>query len=274
MRCLSIYNYKNYEKFNLLFGLFILLTSSLLGTPISYGDDVFENISNSAEVDTYTFTAQAGDVIIIRMTSTNIFVSPQLELYDPMGNLVSSDISSNEARIDATLSSNGTYTILASDQFGDDTGDYFLSLQRTFLPPNATMIAYNSSHQFATTVPTHMEAYTFTAQAGDVIIIRMTSTNIFVSPQLELYDPMGNLVSSDVSSNEARIDATLSSNGTYTILASDQFGDDTGDYFLSLQRTFYPPNFVVMECNSTLEPLTTIPTEMLPYVFLSLQEQE
>ena len=62
----------------------------------------------------------------------------------------------------------------------------------------------------------------------------MTSSNIFISPQLELYDSDGILVASDVSSNEALIEEVLLKGGVYTILVSDQFSDDTGEYMLSL----------------------------------------
>lgn len=215
--------------------------SLVFSTPIDYGDCIQGSIYPFGEIDTYTFDGAAGDVIIIRMTKSSGFLLPFLELFDPGGNKLTEDSGYPQAEIDTlTLPGTGTYIILASDCDGDNTGDYGLSLQRTFNPGGAVPITYGTTLQDSIVLIAELDAYTFDGTAGDVVIIRMTRSSGFLDPFLELFDPAGTRIAEDQGYPQAEIGPlSLESTGSYTILASDYDGDDTGNYSLTLIGT--PP---------------------------------
>ena len=116
-------------------------------TEISYGSCIEASIDAAGEVDTLTFSASAGDVVIIRMNRTSGELNPYLELFGPDGSSIATAgpiwSTFNRAEIlDRVLEMGGTYTLLVRDDDGIQTGDYALSLQCTNDPGNPTPLAY------------------------------------------------------------------------------------------------------------------------------------
>jgi hypothetical protein len=85
-----------------------------------------------AEMDTYTFTASAGDKVLVRMSKSSGTLWPGITVYSPDGTKLCETYGSSTAKIaSCTLTSTGTYSILAYDgYYGTRTGDYSLYLQR------------------------------------------------------------------------------------------------------------------------------------------------
>ncbi|MFX0204595.1 MAG: carboxypeptidase-like regulatory domain-containing protein, partial [Candidatus Hodarchaeota archaeon] len=135
-----------------------------------------------------------------------------------------------------TLPKDGTYTILASDSYGDRTGDYCLYLQRLNNPGNKTNISFGETLCNTISDAALMDTYTFTAVADDKVLVSMTRTSGDLLPYIRVYDPDGIFLCEDWLGNPtAEIPScTLPKDGTYTILASDSYGDRTGDYYLYL----------------------------------------
>ena len=81
------------------------------------------------------------------------------------------------------------------------------------------------------------DAYSFTGETRDIIIIRMRFSSSTGGPRIELYNPSGVLVTSKSGSNGIiwLETVTLAETGMYTILVMESGGDDTGSYSLSLQ---------------------------------------
>ncbi|MGK7893476.1 MAG: pre-peptidase C-terminal domain-containing protein, partial [Xenococcus sp. (in: cyanobacteria)] len=102
--------------------------------PISFGEIIEDRIDFENEWDTYTFEAEAGDLIWLTMSensNTNRFFNPYIRLYNPDGTLVGSDNGIYNADLtDIELVQDGTYTIIAGDYYVDDVRDYSLYLQR------------------------------------------------------------------------------------------------------------------------------------------------
>jgi hypothetical protein len=82
-------------------------------------------------MDTYTFTASAGDEVLVRMTTDDGDLRPGIRVYGPDGAQLceASGISSAEIA-GCTLEGGGTYAILAFDTAARRTGAYYLYLQR------------------------------------------------------------------------------------------------------------------------------------------------
>jgi hypothetical protein len=134
------------------------------------------------------------------------------------------------------------------DNGGDEVGSYSLSLQRTFNPPNATPIAYDTSLTASLSLVTEMDAYTFFGNFGDSVTIQMTRTSGSLNPRIELYNSQGILINSTWNYTSAILGPViLPSSGIYTILCMDEGGDHTGDYQLSLQGipATYGPKTIV-----------------------------
>jgi len=147
------------------------------------------------------------------------------------------------------LKMTGIYTIEASNACGLGTGEYALSF---VLAPGATtsaqdidggLIASGEAKTGQISPRGDTDAYTFYGRAGQGIVIVMgdNSTSGNLSPRLQLYDPNGVRVAGPpVVSNITRIENyRLNMTGIYTIVASNGYGVNTGEYALSL--SLVPP---------------------------------
>jgi hypothetical protein len=207
-------------------------------TNINYGDCFQSSLSLSGEIDTYMFTGNKDDIITVRMGWISGSFSPQIEVYAPNGSLLKRVDDLFTARIDTLrLPASGFFSVLAMDRpNGTRTGDYGLSLQRTFNTGKATAITYGATVQDTILISGCMNAYTFLGNKGDVITVRMAWTSGSLSPQVEVYAPNGSLLKRADELFTARIDTLrLPALGTYEILAMDRpNGSRTGVYAVSL----------------------------------------
>jgi len=81
-------------------------------------------------MDTYTFTAGANGIVLVRMSTTSGELDPYIRLYRPDGVKICEASSWGAAEItNCTLPVSGTYSILASDDYADETGGYNLYLE-------------------------------------------------------------------------------------------------------------------------------------------------
>jgi hypothetical protein len=91
-------------------------------------------------------------------------------------------------------------------------------------------------------------AYTFTANANDVVNLLMVTTSGTLIPKIQLDGPTGAVVASNYAGSPFGCGGTqaglntvlLSAAGTYTVVISDCNATATGDYMLYLQRTNNP----------------------------------
>ena len=223
----------------------------------NFGETMSGSINAPAETDTYTFTANAGDTILLGISRVSGDLWPEIRLYDPDGNLLGAESSSHHVEVTKTLSIVGTYTVLVSDGFnGTRTGDYNLYLQRLNNPGNALPLSFGQTVSGTIAIPAEMDTYTFPADAGDVILLGMSRVSGDLWQEIRLYDPDGNLLGAESSSHHVEVTKTLSIAGTYTVLVSDGFnGTLTGDYSISLQKLPSPTPTVTN--TPTLTPTAT-----------------
>ena len=114
------------------YGLYLQRTNNPgNAVPIAFGETKTGSIITYAQMNNYTFTATAGNMITTRMHSSWA-VGPQIDLYAPNGALITSSanlLSSYDTEITKSLTSTGRYTILVGDTSGSYAGTYSLSLQ-------------------------------------------------------------------------------------------------------------------------------------------------
>ena len=244
--------------------------SGVCPASISFGETVQCSIDTPGEIDTYTFSATAGDKVLVRMGRPSGNLWPEIIIKDTGGIILCDDYDTITAEIiSCSLSATGTYSILADDYLEDYTGDYYLYLQRLNNPGSPTAIAFGQTLPGSITTAAEMDSYTFSATAGDKVLVRMGRSSGNLWPEIRIYGPDGVMVCDDYDTITAEIaSCSLVATGTHTILAYDGIDSAyTGDYYLYLQRLNNPGSPTAIAFGQTLPGSIITPAEMDSYTF-------
>jgi WD40 repeat protein len=240
------------------------LCSGVAGAQTLSSGGNFDGTILLGQTNTWTFTANVGDRIVLRgaaLTSTNNF-EPWLRIYNPGGVLIADSGINGTVLVDElalTATNSGTFTVLINDSnFGGLIGTgayrlYFAQFPGTFVVPSgdeggslASGGNYDGTIQLG-----DMDLWSFTANVGDRVVLRgaaLTSTNAF-EPWLRIYGPNGVLIADSGVNGTVDVEElalTATNSGTYTVLMADTaFGgfDGTGAYRLYFAKL--PGAFVV-----------------------------
>jgi trimeric autotransporter adhesin len=194
----------------------------------------------------YTFTASAGDNVVLRLGSTGF--SGRLNLQDPTGALVkSAGGNSTDWELAYTVTSGGVFTVLVSSYYTGGAGSFVLHLAQfpePFIVPSGDEggpMTNGGSHTGTLTLG-DLELWSFTANAGDNVVLRLGSTGF--QGNLRLYVPDGTLLmTSGGNSTDWKIAFTATKSGTHTVLVSSFYPGGTGTYVLHLAQ--FPEPFIV-----------------------------
>ena len=217
---------------------------------------------DSTYYNVHTFDGQAGQNVSIELASDNF--DTYLLLLLPDGSVLSQNDDGEEgtnSNIAITLPTTGTYTILANSYEAGETGRYTLTVQ----PPSGEAVAeVNESTAIVEALPepeqlgsvelfttegtldensavleedgSYYRAYTFEGQTGQTVAIELVSNDF--DAYLLLQSPDGTLLGQDddgSEGNNSRIVVSLTTTGTYTIIAETYAVGETGHYTLSIQ---------------------------------------
>ncbi|GAB4364545.1 MAG: hypothetical protein Kow00121_00290 [Elainellaceae cyanobacterium] len=113
------------------------------GTPINERLDANDDylVEDNSYIDTYSFEGQAGQRVVITMTSQQL--DSYLLLLDPNGNSIAQDDDSAgnlDAQIDVVLPVSGTYTIYANSYNGGVVGAYTIQAATTSSPASPSNV--------------------------------------------------------------------------------------------------------------------------------------
>jgi YD repeat-containing protein len=148
-----------------------------------------------------------------------------LELYAPDGTKLA-----NAAEvINKTLAAAGTYTIIVRDDYNSETGNYALTWQKVSNPCNVIGISYGTITTATINNFVEIDAYKFTASAGDKITICsvvQSETSGNFSPYLELYDTTG----TRLKYGSGSLQHTFANSGTFYLFITDYSRNGTGIY--------------------------------------------
>jgi VCBS repeat protein len=240
--------------------LLVLWTAPLLfaqGT-ISSGEALPGTISPAGDIDTWTFSATAGEEIIVslgRLTDTGGGFIPRIRVFSGPTLIAADTAAPTAARVIFTADQTGTYTILVDDgniNTPDGTGTYQLFLfvgAATFTVPvgdNGGALTNGGNHPGHITVA-DLDIWSFTANTGDSVVLGLGefNENDFL-PGIRLYAPDGTLVAADGGTVAARVTYTAAQTGTYLVVVLDaniNTPDGTADYQLHLAKI--PGSFIV-----------------------------
>src|SRR5947199_98812 len=106
--------------------ILVSLCSHAWAADVSFGQTQTGTISSAAQSNSYTFAANANDLVNFTMVTTSGSLVPKIRLYNATGSLVSSANPGfcNGSTIEmntVTIATTGTYTLLVGD-CGDTSG--------------------------------------------------------------------------------------------------------------------------------------------------------
>ncbi|NVO66306.1 hypothetical protein [Methanofollis tationis] len=214
------------------YGLFLQRTKNPGNTVDVVGKSLNGTISTTGGMQTFVFTAEAGDAAYVRMGTKSSFLDPMLILFGPDGAEINRTWGYTSTEIHEFLGADGTYTVLAGDDNGYDTGAFGIFAQVTTDPVNATLLQSGDNTTAAITVPGGMDTYRFAAAAGKRCFVRMGTRSSFLDPMLILFGPDGAEINRTWSYTSTEMDEILETGGMYTLLAGDDNGHDYGIYGL------------------------------------------
>jgi hypothetical protein len=243
-------------------------------TPISFGETISATISGPGELDLYSFQAEAGDMVLVTM-STTTFLDPYARLYGPDGSLLYTGYNENGPGVagfhSGALPTTGTYKVAVGDYGnGTETGSYGIFVQRMNNPSMARQITFGEIVTASIDVIGELDTYSFDAIAGDVVLVRVSTTSIYFDPFVNYYDPDGNRLQNWIHTGPGTVEFTTGSipkDGTYKLLVSDDYLNDTGPYTISVQRLNNPGMAMPIGFGETISTSVSSPGEMDAYTF-------
>lgn len=197
------------------------------------------------DLDVWSFSANAGDGLMLRMGSESL--TPWIRLYGPDGALAGETTSGNSFARDGSVSAQatnaGVYTVIASATFAGQSGPYRLHLAKspgtfTVSPGDQGGEISNGGAYPGSLDVGDLDMWSFTANAGDNLMLRMGAQE--ATPWIRLYAPNGALVGEQISGNAFARDGVLLAHatnaGTYTVVVSATHPAQHSDYTLSFAK--------------------------------------
>ena len=214
-------------------------------------------ISPVGDSDTWTFAANTGEAIVIRVgeiTQSGSF-TPRIRLKDPSAVLLATASGSVAAEIAVHAASSGIFTVIVDDAIGTTaTGTYRLTLAETgaavvVSPGDEDGPLTNGALQTGTIDVGDLDVWTLTTAGGPIVMNMgvITGGSTPLHPWLRIYSPTGALLGSSSGSAAASVAVTATTGGTYLVVAGDFFNANLGGfgtYWLSAAGSTAVPQVV------------------------------
>jgi hypothetical protein len=208
-------------------------------------DVVVTETIDEADLDSYTFSACAGEGIQLRMGALSGNLAPQIIVYDSTGGVVVSVASGAGLHTTGTSFSaaeSGSYTVVVgSGAYGAaGSGEYNLYFARApgsneggLLIPDIVVTE--------TIDEADLDSYTFSANLGEMLGLKMDTLSGNLAPQIVVYDSAGTIVKSVVArAGQQSVSTSFAapSSGIHTVVVGDGsygFGK-SGEYSLVFEN--------------------------------------
>ncbi len=234
--------------------------SSASGSMLRFGDQVINNITDMQPQLYYSFRAQRGDIVDVRMRRVSGDLDPYIQIVDSEAFVLADndDTLGASTPFDSTISGlvieePGTYIIVASrygQAAGISSGNFVLTLEEADnsglgnTPQTAIPLPLGATVSNELTPQQFVKYYRFEAQADDIITIRMSrgATGILDSFVVLANTGLVEMVADDDAGGgqNALIDQyRIPETGTYYIIATRfdrEAGTTSGEYRLELQN--------------------------------------
>lgn len=225
--------------------------SALSTVPVDPPGQVEGRISEVAFREAWTFTAQQGDAVSLRVVpDSRATLAPHLTLYAPDGHALVrvESASGEEARLDVyRLPESGVYTVAVSRRLGatgGTEGRFRLEIALDPAPNIATrLLRYGQIGRSWINNTAPLEHWIFEGEEGDVIEARLEVLSGTLDPLLRLYGPDDALIAASEQGDDGLplIRHRLTVAGSYRIEVERRggaFGPTQGNYALALNRLY------------------------------------
>jgi hypothetical protein len=197
-------------------------------------------ISTNTEIDSYSFSGGAGEVIDLVVTSTpssgNYLSFAQL--FAPSGNRHTFFFSSDGTQRITLPFETGTYKLTISDAGQDGTGSYSIGTEGISpISPNPASLDFGGIVSGTISNPIEKDQLTFNAPALGIVDLVVTgqSQSSGFKPFMELFAPSGNRVAFWFSTDGTQRITLPEEEGTYTLMVQAAGLDATGSYSIGLE---------------------------------------
>lgn len=258
------------------------------GQSVSGALDTSDRIlTDDSYFDLYEYRGQAGETITVTLRSSDF--DTFLQGGPPAGDQVDvqetddDGAGGTDSRITATLGSSGVYQIRANSLSAGETGSYTISLESSASATGGNGNALRAGQTVTGRLETsdaqlvddsYFDAYTYSGNAGDRILVTMTSTDF--DTFLSWGRGAGNSFSADLTDDDgagntnSQIEVTLDQNGEYVIRANSYGGGETGAYTLSIENlaastSAFPSIGLGQTVNSRLDGSDPVRSDETPY---------
>jgi hypothetical protein len=194
----------------------------------------YDGTIDLGDLDPWTFTANAGDTIVLREGTTNF--SPRLNLYGPSGSLLASAFANGgrDAYLSYAATSSGVFTVVVQDYLSTEQGRYRVHLMKIpgpYIVPagdDGGPISGGTTNSGVTDIGDE-DIWSFTAFNGTTISLtsaKLSGSSTYV-PWLRLYGPTGALIT-NAGNATVSINYTPTNSGTFTLLVGSFSLGQTG----------------------------------------------
>ena len=236
------------------FGTYNLGVESILpvpspdAVPLGSGDLASDAIEAPADVDLFTFTGQAGDLVSLTLSETSNWGSSindaRATVFTPTGDqLIIFDSNSQQT---VTLPENGTYTIRVNANNLLSIGTYNLGVESILPVPSPDVVPLASGDLVSGSIDAsgQTDLFTFGGQTGDLVSLTLSETSNWGSSindaRATVVTPTGDqLILFDSNSQQT---VTLPENGTYTIRVNANNLLSIGTYNLGVESILPVPS--------------------------------
>ena len=240
------------------------LCSQAWAANLPIGQTTSGTIGSAAQTNSYTFDANANNVVDLTMVTTSGNLVPKIQLYNSEGTVLATAYNNNGlggcgsgSTVEmntVTLAAAGTYTVIIGDCSDTNTGSYLIYAQLTNNPSGAAALSLGQTQTGTVGSAAQSSTYTFTASANDVVDFTLVTTNGNLIPKIRLYNPAG--VQVGIAYNNDGLGgcgggATVEMNtvalttaGVYTALVGDCGDTNAGSFLIYSQRTNNPAGAV------------------------------
>ena len=211
---------------------------------LTFGQATISDITFAGGVKLYTFNGNAGETMLIQASKTAGAGQPYFEVYGP--NDVRLDAQGSRysaiARSEVRLTATGTHVVRVYDADVNEPVTLQVYVQRLTPPGAATAVTFGQPLTSDITVAGGVGLFTFSATAGQIVMVQATRTAGAGQPYLELYG--ANDVRLDAQGSRysaiARSEVRLTSSGQHVVRLYDADFNETVTLQLYVQRLSPP----------------------------------
>jgi len=187
------------------------------------------------DLDTWSLAVTAGQNILVQVGETGSqTLAPRLRLFHPAGQELATAQGNAGAGLLYAVQTSGTYLVVVEDGLADfsGTGPYrihaILSGQNTLIGDEGGQL-WNHQDGSGSIAEGDLDPWTFEAEAGDAITLRLDSDSPGFVPRLRLFSPTGAFLGTATANPQGLLDFTAASKGKYLIAVGDGSSDVSGN---------------------------------------------